>query len=220
MRIKRSILLLFALTALFLLGCEKETIDGNGPVQEELRSTPEFTKISTSGSTGVKIHQGNSFQVKLKGYSNLLPHFETKVVNGELRLGYASDVSVRNDNLEVHVVMPLLTGLKISGSSEIDANGPFPAVQESTFSISGSGKMYIEEMQTNIMNAQISGSGEIFGFGLRSMNAEIDISGSGIAEVFVENQLRANISGSGTIFYRGNPTVQSTISGSGRVIPQ
>lgn len=217
---KSTLTLLAALLSLCLLSCEKETIRGNGPIQEEFRSLQNFTKVSTSGATDVTVEPGSTFEVKLSGYSNLLPHFETWVVNGELRLGYRNGVSVRNDNLKVHVVMPELAGLNISGSSTIDVNGAFPQVPQFDCNISGSGKIFIENLIATDFDADISGSGEILAFGLRCFNADIDISGSGITETFIQDHLRARISGSGTIYYRGNPTVSSTISGNGRVIPQ
>ncbi len=63
----------------------------------------------------------------------------------------------------------------------------------------------------------ISGSGNIRSFALISNNSSVNISGSGDADVFVNQHLDADISGSGKIRYQGNATVSTSISGSGNV---
>ena len=57
-------------------------------------------------------------------------------------------------------------------------------------------------------------------FDLKSVNHNIDISGSGNAEVFVDGgSLDANISGSGKVYYKGAPSSFNTdITGSGKIV--
>ena len=49
-------------------------------------------------------------------------------------------------------------------------------------------------------------------------SADITITGSGDVFTFVENSLIAFISGSGNIYLKGNPTINKTITGSGKII--
>ena len=49
--------------------------------------------------------------------------------------------------------------------------------------------------------------------------ADISISGSGSAKVWVTQLLIVHISGSGSVDYRGNPRIVPKISGSGSVYP-
>jgi hypothetical protein len=99
--------------------CSKEHIKGNGTTVTETRTVSGFSKIDASGSSKVYITQGAVFKVEVKGYSNLLPYYETKQVNNTLQLGYKQDVNVKNDNIEVYVTLPALTGLELEGSGDI-----------------------------------------------------------------------------------------------------
>ena len=48
-------------------------------------------------------------------------------------------------------------------------------------------------------------------------NVDVDISGSGYAEVSASVKLDVSVSGSGDIKYKGNPALNQAISGSGSV---
>ncbi len=212
----------FPLLSMIILlpACDKHQVKGSGNVITQERAIAGFTKVRLSGSTNIHINQGNDFSVKVKGYENLLPHFETSVANAELFLGYSNNLKVMNDNIEVFVTMPSLTGLTISGSGAIDVNGDFGTSQNLDVEMSGSGTITVQEMEPQNLNATIGGSGRLFLFGVLCANANVSIAGSGEAEVSVITKLHARISGSGTVFYKGHPVVETEISGSGRVIEQ
>lgn len=83
--------------------------------------------------------------------------------------------------------------------------------------ISGSGSVILEGI-TETLDARISGSGWIRSFNLESELADVLIEGSGSAEVYVIRDLDAFISGSGNIYYKGHPIIHANIIGSGSVI--
>lgn len=210
---------LFLLTAglIMLVSCSKERVSGSGPVTTEDRSVSNFTKVSSSGSTNVHIVKGANFSVQVKGYSNLLPYFETKLRNNTLEVGYRNGTNVRNDNLEVFVTMPVFEGAAVSGSADVDVKGNFTA-NRMDVSISGSGNISLQSGNTQTLDADISGSGGIAAFGVTADKADISISGSGTAEVKAVTHLKANISGSGNIYYKGAPAIESSVSGSGKLV--
>ncbi|WP_291404456.1 head GIN domain-containing protein [Daejeonella sp.] len=82
----------------------------------------------------------------------------------------------------------------ISGSGKIDAKGKS---ENTSITIAGSGNFMGKNLQSEIANAKISGSGDI--------------------EIHVNKNLDALISGSGNIKYAGNPSVKYTKSGSGNI---
>jgi hypothetical protein len=200
--------------------CTKDHVKGSGSVVTEQRNLSGFTSISSSGSSKVYVSRGSQFSVEVRGYANLLPYFETKVLNNELRLGYKDNVSVKNDNTEIYVTLPLLDGLRLSGSGDIRTSGDFPLVANFNSSISGSGNIYYSDGSAGFCTLSISGSGNMNMIGLKADKAETTTSGSGNTEISVATHLKVKISGSGNVYYRGNPIIVTNISGSGDVIPK
>jgi hypothetical protein len=102
---------------------------------------------------------------------------------------------------------------EVSGSGKIYFSGEFDRVNSS---VSGSG---VIDMIGNsrVQNSQISGSGRIEALQMESQVVDVRISGSGEVCVFAIEKLDARISGSGKVYYKGNPSVNINISGSGNV---
>lgn len=200
--------------------CSKEKVDGHGPIISEIRSVTGFTAVSATGSTTVKISQGALFKVEVKGYNNLLPYFETKLVNNTLQLGYKNGVNVKNDNTEVYITMPALTGLALAGSGDISTSGAFNGNVDFNAAITGSGDIQFSSGTTQHFSSTIQGSGNIYAINMVADKAEADIAGSGNAEITANSQLKVKINGSGNVYYRGSPVITTQVSGSGAVIPR
>lgn len=101
-----------------------------------------------------------------------------------------------------------------TGSGEIKAN--FDAERLDVL-ISGSADVILTGT-TNSQAVTLSGSGSYLAFDLTSRICTMDNSGSGNAEVFVEDELQVKISASGNVSYKGSPTINSMITGSGKLI--
>lgn len=203
----------------FLAACSKDKISGSGQVSTESRNAANFIKIVTNGSTEVHVAQGANFSVQVKGYSNLLPYMQTEVNGNTLNIGYRPGVNIKNDNVEVFVTLPVLESVATNGSGNVDAKGTFNgnALQAS---ISGSANISIEAGNVSLFKVNSSGSGNVRALGLTAQNADVSISGSGTAEVWAIAKLKATISGSGVVYYKGQPVIETNISGSGKVQPK
>jgi len=217
---KRIIALVSVSSTFLFASCTKESISGNGSTITETRSISNFTAVSASGSTNVYITQGATFKVEVKGYSNLLPYYETKLSSGILQLGYKQDVNVKNDNTEVFITMPALTGIQLTGSGNIDATGNFTGNMDFNARLSGSGNISIEQGSAQNFYSKIEGSGNINALNFVASKAEATIDGSGNTEVTASTQLKVKITGSGNVYYRGTPVITTQISGSGVVVPK
>lgn len=108
-----------------------------------------------------------------------------------------------------------LNRLSILGSGNIKA-GSDNRLSELETVIAGSGNIEVHG-KTDELKAGISGSGSLFLDNLEAQNAECRISGSGSISVHVVEQLMAVITGSGNIIYSGSPEVDVHSSGSGHV---
>lgn len=217
---KRISFFLTMTAILAISSCTKERIHGRGPVATETRNVAGFTAVSVSGSTNVYITQGAIFKVEVKGYSNLLSYFETKVVNNTLELGFKQDVSIGNDNTAVYISMPALYGLGISGSGNISTSGDFIGNTNFNARIEGSGDIHFSRGSTQNFYSTIAGSGSIYTIGLTADKADIITTGSGNTEITAFQQLKVKIEGSGNVYYRGTPVISTQITGSGAVLPR
>ncbi len=104
--------------------------------------------------------------------------------------------------------------LNISGSGEIRWQGN---MDDLSTNISGSGKILLNGETTNADHT-ISGSGLLYGYEMESKIVKANISGSGNIELRSTESLQCTISGSGNIYYKGEPSVFSqTVSGTGKV---
>ena len=109
--------------------------------------------------------------------------------------------------------------VSISGSGQIFLN-KFEGITNLNVDISGSGSFetnnYISTLNNSTVN--ISGSGRFDGYETTSNIVSAQISGSGKAYITATESLEATISGSGKMYYKGNPVITQTINGSGRLI--
>ena len=211
------------------------TIKGNGNLVATEIAVSEFERINSGGSAEVRFHLSQEHRVVLTTDSNLIEYVEIITRNNSLNIGTKRGYSLSFTKWVVDVYSPTLTGISISGSgrfnsaekitvptftSNLSGSGRIEVVLESeTFSanISGSGRIVVTGNSNN-SNIVISGSGRFNGTDFAVNYATVRISGSGNAGIWVTDNLSANVSGSGSIYYRGNPpTVNSSVSGSGRV---
>lgn len=158
--------------------------------------------------------------MKVKGYSNILPYFETNVINGTLEMGFRENVNVRHNNTEVFVTLPVLNGLSVEGSGDIISTGNFTDNNQFETNIAGSGSITLENGAAANFSTSILGSGDVNAFGFTTEKATIEVAGSGDTKITATDKLKVQIAGSGNVYYKGSPNVTATISGSGRVIKQ
>lgn len=213
----KQLIIIATLFCLFT-SCTKDRLTANGEQISTARELNNFSTIRSSGAHRIHIKYGTEFKVVLKGSNNLLPYFKTEVSNNKLYLGY-ENANIERDDVQVEVTLPLIRGIALSGSSKVNIDGEFPAVNVFTSDISGSATVTLtNNLSADDLDVTISGSGEMDLEKLTVKHASINISGSGNARVQVRDEMKATIIGSGKVYYLGNPTIDSRISGSGKII--
>lgn len=217
---KKIASLLLAYSVFVLTGCEKDRITGEGSIVTEERTVSNFTGVHARGSANVFITHGAAFKVEVKEYGNLLPYFETKLNGSNLEVGFKGDVNVKNSRAEVLITMPVIQSLQTNGSGNISTTGAFPLTNVLDAQIAGSGNISIESCNASRFNALIRGSGNINAFGIIAAEAFTQTEGSGNIEITAADKLNVKISGSGNVYYKGSPVVTVNINGSGQVIPR
>lgn len=217
----------------FFVSCAIFITVGNGDLVTLEKNVSSFQKVHCDGSAEIRFHASTEYRIIITADSNLIDNIETSVGNNTLKIGTKYG-NYSFTKFIVDVYCPALTGISMSGSgkfstcdtitvstfkSEMSGSGKVEGTIEcDTFiaRITGSGKINITG---NCINSNItsSGSGNFNGFDFIMKDAVIDITGSGKADVHVTDYLKAIISGSGSINYLGDPSIDSHITGSGRI---
>lgn len=217
--LKKSLTAGFLMMIAFALSsCNGERLVANNNVISETRDLSGFEQVEAGGANNVHVAYGENFKVELRGSSNLVQAYETKIDNKTLTLRYNDDVNVDDDDVEVFVTLPMLNGVTLSGSGDMDIRGRFPEAKEFVVNINGSGDINVSESFSCVsLEVDISGSGKAELSNLQTVRSDVTISGSGDTYVHAEEQLDVRINGSGTVYYKGSPRVKSDINGSGQV---
>lgn len=212
--------------------CQRAT----GKYIEDSLAVDGFHSINLATSGDVFISYGATQAVYVEGKSDAIDLLNTDVRDSVWVIDFEDCIT--NHDLDVHIIVPYVRALSVSGSGEIWGQDKFSLNDEMLLDVSGSGRIQLEidakrvrsrisgsgniEIwgNTNKNILRISGSGEFEGFGLTSIHQDVAISGSGSAEIYVDGgDLDATITGSGSVYYKGNPSsVNLSVTGSGRVL--
>jgi len=235
---KISLALLTVWCMIVLSSCRR--VVGEGPTITQKRSTSDFTGVEMDVPGDLYYTPGNLFSVEIVAQQNILDLIETNVTADDiLRVKVRNSVNIKShEPVIVKVTAPNLKWLGVNGSGNVNVLESFQPASL-TLSVNGSGDMTLARLNTEDLQARISGSGNIrvhAGSGTRetlsiSGSGDIDAagyvvadattssSGSGSMRVNVTSNLECKISGSGSVMYKGTPKVTTKISGSGRVEP-
>jgi hypothetical protein len=212
---------------------------GTGPSITETRTLSDFNSISLAMDAEVQITQDSIFKVEVVAQSNIMDKIITQVSGSRLIIQHKNNVILKSNPILIRISMPILNGLNVSGSGKIQLQN-LVTTGNFDLNVSGSGKIFLPGITATDISSSISGSGcidissgsvitldsKISGSGdLNMLNVPIEdvnttTSGSGTTKVYANHTLFAKITGSGDVYSRGNPSVESEISGSGRLIKQ
>lgn len=203
----------------------------------ETRNMTGFSEIGFAVSGEVYISIGEGYKVVLEGDKDYVTEIVTKVTGDRLEIKRDKWYDTGNKKVIVHITMPSLDGISVSGSGKIYVNDALKG-DELDIAVSGSGTINLRDVDIKDVECSISGSGNLLVSGSGNVGRleisisgsgdykgestsigtlEARISGSGSCDCMVKDMLKASISGSGSIYYSGNPKIDASISGSGKV---
>ncbi|HYF31401.1 MAG TPA: head GIN domain-containing protein [Chitinophagaceae bacterium] len=234
----RKITILSLLAIIVLTSCRYvgERVRGNGNLKTEDRSAANFTSVSSFGEYDVYLSQGTSYSVRIEAEENLLPYIETIVDGDMLKIRTKEGYWLSNStDLKIFVSAPAYSKVKTFGSGNILSQGKLNNTSAIELEVAGSGDVKVEvnapevradlqgsgnidlSGETRTFTGSILGSGDIKAANLKSENANVDITGSGNADVYASVKLDVDIKGSGDVRYRGSAQTSSNVAGSGSV---
>jgi Putative auto-transporter adhesin, head GIN domain len=210
-----------------------------GQSGKETRNVSDFNEVGFGIAGHLHIKFGSAFSVVLEGDKEYLEQIETVVRNGKLiiRSENHNFFNFSNHEADVYITMPSIKSLGVSGSGRASVEDAIKA-ETLDLSVSGSGKIVVNDLRAEDLHCGISGSGDILlngtgevqkgdfsisgsgdfkGENVKVASLEVGISGSGSCSCNVSDNLKASVSGSGNVWYSGNPRLDVRSSGSGHV---
>ncbi len=189
--------------------------------EDQERTVPSFSKISLRISADVHLVQGQKQSIRIEAKSSVLEDIITEVKDRTLNIRFPTNYFFKNINtgkIDIYISVPEVDGLTISGSGDIIADKVETRILDLT--VSGSGNIKIGDLSTDRVTATISGSGGINiddGGVADELTANISGSGNVKASGFEAKDVTARISGSGNCSVKSNGSVKARIAGSGNV---
>lgn len=195
--------ILIFLFLVILPGCEEDeesnytTVTGAGPVVTKTLDLQSFNKILLAGVADFNIHIGTPQSVVLNAQQNIIDVMTCKVEDQTLKVGLMENISIEgHDGIRFDVTVPAISNINLTGVGDFELAGADQS--ELTVTVTGVGDIKAYEMKVNSCNIVITGVGN--------------------CQVNVITGLIAKITGIGNIFYKGNPSISSSITGSGKII--
>lgn len=211
MRRRNALIALVAAAASFPV--RTQTIRGSGVAKSEQRSLAPFDRIEVSGDFDVTLVDGPEHRITVEADDNLLDAVSADVIDAQLRIASLRSFVSRTP-MKLTVESPQQRGLTIAGSANVTA----ASLRGPDFALAGSGSS-TARLGGRVEHLKISlvGSGRIDALDLVADRVDIEIAGSGTAEVHAVKALDLMVIGAGTVRYRGDPKISRYAIGRGRV---
>ncbi len=193
-----------------------------GQVIKEDRSVTDFDRVNLSGFGKVILTQNSREAVTVEADEDMLPDIKTVVRGRTLYLEVKKSYWRKNrwggskSGIKYYVSMESVRGVSVSGSGTITSENV--ESDDLNISISGSGDIEIESLKAQDLKIRISGSGDCHLAG-EVTTQDISISGSGsyVSEDLRSDETTMHVSGSGDATIWVEKEINVTISGSGKV---
>lgn len=176
-----------------VLACSACTSEDRSDVVTEPRSVPSFSNITAGGGLDLDIKIGSPQSLTVECNKDSMGDVNTVVNQDELTISVEDNA--KPTHLVVHVVVSALDSLDVAGATNTNVEG----IASKSFSLTTAG------------SSKVLAQGE-------ADDLQMELSGSGLADVYASQSVNATISGSGTVKIHGKPPkVNQHISGSGTV---
>lgn len=207
----RALLLIPAVVAaLAVAGCG---FRDDGARTAQTRDVPAFTRVKNAGSVDVRLHVGEPRRVVVLAGEKVIDDVRTEVHDGTLQVTFDHD-GFGGSDVTVEASVPELTGVEVSGSGDVDADG----LDGDAVDVRSDGSADIGLAgSVDQLAVDVSGSGDADMSGLTARAARVVVDGSGDVDVSAEKRLDVSVDGSGDVRVHGNPAVTQRSDGSGDI---
>jgi hypothetical protein len=188
-------------------------IKGSGKRELQKREVAQFTSISTEGAFTIEITCQKDQSLEVEGDDNILEYVTSDVSNNVLRLKNTKSIST-NEPVKFRISVPNLEGFSSNGAGRIDIKG----MNNDKFEIDANGApTIIVSGTTKVLDIGANGAVKVDTTKLRAARGVVDTNGASRVDLDVTDQLDATVNGPSTITYKGDPVVNKTVRGPGKV---
>src|SRR5215213_45816 len=206
------LLLLVGLVA----GCHhgiRTQVQGSGKRELQKRDVASFTSISAEGAFTIEVTCQKNLALEVEGDDNVLEFVAAEVGNNILRLRNTKNYST-NEPIKFRISVPNLEGLSVNGAGHIEIKG----MNNDKFEIDTNGApTIVVSGNTKVIDVGANGAGKIDAHNLHASRGVVDSRGVSRIDLDIADQLDATVSGPSTVTYKGDPVVNKTVHGPGKV---
>lgn len=209
-------LALLVLFVVFAAGCHHgrfAEIRGSGKRELQKRDVASFTSISTEGAFTIEVTCQKDLSLEVEGDDNVLEFVTTEVSGNTLRLKNTKNYST-SEPVRFKISVPNLEGLSVSGAGRIDVKG----LNNDKFEVDANGAPNITVAgTTKVIDVGTNGAGKVDTTKLHASRGVVEANGAARVDLDVLEQLDATVNGPSTITYKGDPVVNKTVHGPGKI---
>ena len=210
---KLACLVLLTVLAAGCHGKFMSQIKGSGKRELQKRDVASFTSISAEGAFTIEVTCQKNQSLEVEGDDNVLEYVTTEVSSNILRLKNTKNYST-SEPVKFRISVPNLEGLSVNGAGHVDIKG----MNNDKFEIDTNGAATIVVAgTTKLIDVGANGAGKIDAENLHATRGVVDSKGVVRVDLDVTNQLDVTVSGPSTVTYKGDPVVNKTIHGPGKV---
>lgn len=188
-------------------------ITGSGKRELQKRNVAPFTSISAEGAFTIEVTCQKEQSLEVEGDDNVLEFVTADVSSNILRIKNTKHYST-NEPVKFRISVPNLEGLSVNGAGRIDVKN----LNNDKFEIDTNGApMIVVSGKTKVIDVGANGAGKVDAQNLHASRGVVDTRGVARVDVDVSEQLDATVNGPSTVTYKGDPVVNKTIHGPGKI---
>lgn len=212
-------------------------VEGSGHVITETKQLPAITEVSISGTGELYIYQAQQTQLVVEVEDNIYPVLNIDRKDTSLVLSQEHASLELKHPIRYKLYTPSIRDINVSGEAKVFVSDGI-RVDQLKLNVIGAGKAHVQllcgKLKANVQgsgqiiangeveeqNITISGAGQFHGKDLKGTLGLVNISGAGVGQVNISEELDVRISGSGRVYYAGAPQLKQTVWDNGSVISQ
>ena len=212
----KKLLILVVLLPLFMAGCHHglgADVKGSGKRVTQKRDVGAFTAISTDGAFDIEVVCQKDLGLEIEADDNLFPFIETSVSGNTLHLKPTRNYSAE-DPPKIKITVPNIEAFSANGAGKIQISG----VNNDKLQVSLNGApTFTASGTTKMIGVDTNGAAKVDTHNLRAAHAVVDSKGVSKVDLGVSDQLDVTVSGPSHVTYKGDPVVNKTVHGPGKV---